>query len=357
MIGNFMRKLEETICLDDEVNAIAAYIRLKWSPLDNLEQLVQDVRVAAEHAARAFFDEHAVWEVTVAADDAREAMLTKQYGDGRPTLCYYDAGCQLINNIRDGLHNVRAAALEIDGAWDYERSVDKVLFALQSKYPDLIGSRPIGWDRLEAGYNDFDGQEEFDGRGDQALFQGTKVESVGSGDFVIRTALPYVMYDEKCQGRKAHYVLVGAIFSQFLLITEHLNTHKACRDLEAVVSTLPQEHVFELAIEPQTPVLKTLIKQGKPYATRLEYEEAVAQVAVYDALSDAEKAFKRTESEASMAAFMDELTKPSARKSYKEHQAEKDLTIEPIKVLLKEALGETIHPGADSSHSHPRMRA
>lgn len=40
-----MKKLDETINLDDEVKAIVAYIGLKWTPIANLEQLVRDVRM------------------------------------------------------------------------------------------------------------------------------------------------------------------------------------------------------------------------------------------------------------------------------------------------------------------------
>lgn len=352
-----MKELNETICLDDEVKAIAAYIGLKWSPIANLEQLVQDVRIAAEHAARTLFEDHAIWEVAIAAEDARAAMLEQKYGDGPPNLRYYDAGSQLIDNIRDRLKDVRDAALSLDGQWDYERGVNKVLQSLAPKYPDLVGARPIGWDQLEPGYNDFDGQEEYDNRPDRALFQGTKTESAGSGDFVFRTALPYVMYDEKCQSRKAHDVLVGAIFSQFMLITEHLNTLNVCKDLEAVVATPPQEHVFELTIEPQTPVLKTLTKLGKPYATRLEYEKAVAQVAAYHALSDAEKELKIADQEARRKSFMAELMKPRAPESYEEYQTKKALKAAPIKAFLREALGESLEPGPETSAGAPlRMR-
>jgi len=356
-----MKTLNESISLDDEVKAIATYIGLKWTPIGNLESLVQDVRVAAEHAARALFEEHPVWEVTVAAEDAREAMLKQKYGDGRPTLKYYDAGCQLIDNIRGGLKDVRTAALNLDGKWDYEHIVNKVFQTLKPKYPDLVRARPNAWAELEANYDDDDGQEEYDSRPDRALFQGSKAEGTLSGDFVFRTALPYVMYDEKCQGPKAHSVLVGAIFSQFVLITEYLNTKKACKDLEAVIATLPQEHVFELTISPQTPVLKALIKLGKPYATRLDYEKAVAQVAAYDALSDAEKGLKEIENQASMDAFMAKLMKPSARESYDEILAAEAKKTAPIKVLLKEALGEIAKPGAEvkksaGAGSRPGMR-
>lgn len=341
-----MRSLDASINVDDEVKAIAAFIALKWSSIKNLEQLVQEIRLRAEHIARALFDEHDVFESLADAMDKRESTLKTAHKDSLVSVHYYDAGWNFFDTCRSQIGVVRKAALNSVAEWDYERHVGETLRSLTSSYPDLVGARPNGWAELAKGYNDFDGQEEYEPQSDKDQFQGVKVASVSSGDFVSRTALPYIIYDEIGHGRKAHYTLVGAIFSQFALIAEYVNTQKVRLEIEAIAAELPQELCFELRIQPKNPVLKALAHSDTSRPSKQNYEAAIEHVKAYHALSEAEKAIKDAEYDASNKAFMAKLLKPVAPLSYDAIQAQEKLKSAPFIQILNTAFVELLTDGA-----------
>lgn len=286
-----MKELTVDINLDEEVTHLAEFIRQKWTPIANIEALFTDIRDAALHAARGWFDQHEIWEFAVKLEDQRAAMLKKTLSDDLDVgLEYYDALCTLLSSVSRDAQPVRDAALAVDGNWDFSRVTSRLTSRLLETYPDLAPSRPLGWAELEKDYNDFDGQEAYDPRPDRELFTGSHVPGLQSPAFPGRVALPYVMYDEKCQGLKARGALVGAVFAHFLGIAEYLNTLELKTAIEKAFSGIhTPELLFERHVETDNKLLKVLIALARPSPSKEDFEKAVVAKAKFEALSEDEK--------------------------------------------------------------------
>ncbi|MBU9200094.1 hypothetical protein KTD31_01585 [Burkholderia multivorans] len=309
-----MKKLTADINLDHEVAHLAKFISQKWTPIENLHALFTEIRDAALHAARGWLDQHELWAATRDMEKARQELLMQALGpkDG-DAVEYYDALCTLLNSVGSSATEIRAAGLVLDGPWDYERRVKAVLASLTERYPALAVARPLGWEALEKGYRDFDGMEAYDPSIDHELFEGTLVEGPGAPDFTGRVALPYVMYDEVCQGRKASYVLVGAVYSHFLGIAEFLNTHRVMQDL---ATAFPQLHepvmLYERKVTTNNPFLKVAVALARPAPTKEEFEENLANKAAFEALSDEEKAQRKADNSKRILRLLDALKSSSS---------------------------------------------
>lgn len=288
-----MKNLTVNINQDEEVLHLAEFIRQKWTPIANLEALITDIRAKAWHAARAWFVEHDIFEYACELEDARVALLESSLGleEGDVSVSLYDAVCQLLHDISRESSMLRKAALDIDGPWDFERRSKNLTSELLAKYPDLEQARPLGWDQLEPGYSDFDGMEAYNPKPDRDLFQGVHIEHVRAVPFPGRIALPYVMYDEKCQGQKARVSLVGAVYAHFLSITEFLNTHTL---KAAIAEGLPnREHpemLFEHGLKDVGhPLLKALAQKARPSPTKENFEAHLASKMKVKELTEEER--------------------------------------------------------------------
>jgi hypothetical protein len=280
-----MKKLTAEIDLHEEVSAMADFISQTWTPIQGLEQLFAEIRDAAMWDARAWADRYEVFRCASQLVENREALLAPV----TTTMSDYDSVCQFLNDVRFQLGEVLDIARRIDGEWDYSRRVAQLYLPLSSKYPELSKTRPHGWDALAEGYSDFDGQEDYDPRADRERFKGTFIETSGAPDFAGRVALPYVMYDEKCQGRKAGRVLVGAVYTQFLGIAEKLNTLKVCEDLQRIKLLTSPHLEFEAVLGSRNPLVSVLEVLARPPQTRADLEKAEVSRKEFSALSEEEK--------------------------------------------------------------------
>lgn len=304
-----MKELSPNINLTDEVRAMAQYLAQKWTPIEGLESLLREIRDAALHESRAWLTAHSPGNLAHDLRAARAIALVQAPGDNDEKFIIerHDAVCHFLKEVGTLSGEVHKRALELDGGWDYTRRVDRLRAQLTSKYPDLAEARPRGWDELAQNYIDFDGQAEYDPRPDVAMFEGSCTESASSRHFVYRTALPYVMYDEKCHGRKASTVLVGAVFAQFLSIQEFLNTKRFERDLTAWVQQQPDAMVFSLSSVPDNPHLRVIAEEASAPRTEKEYQAALAQQREVQAMSEAERAALVAENQARTAEMLKRL--------------------------------------------------
>lgn len=310
-----MRKLEQVtgpLNFDQELKHLVDYIKLKWEPLADIEAIFKLAAAAALVDARAWFDKHTIWEAIMAVVEAREEALAA--GTGMRFAYHYDGPCHCLSQARHALDHVHAAALQLEHTpWDYSRQVSRLTSRIKAEYPQLANARPLGWALLANGYEDFDGQEEYcktQVRHDQALFQGLDAQGTLSPDFVYRTALPYVMYDEVCQCHAAPEVLVGAVYSYMMGLREHQNTREIVGALQhlAVYLPTPSAPAVGVLLSSWHPILAALLKiQEQPAPTREEYEKAVAQAAAFNALSPEERAARCQENEARADAWLKEL--------------------------------------------------
>lgn len=336
-----MKELTLGLDLDQEVAALASFVSMKWTPIAGITELFTEIRTAALWAGRAWFDKHLVWEAATRMEDAREELLKDAVGGGDAP--YYDAYCTLLSQLSRATDDAREAALMVDGKWDFERRTKQLTTAVMSKYPDLYTSRPLGWDALAENYCDFDGQEEYDPRPDRELFQGVKVQGTLSADFPGRVALPYVMYDEKCQSMKAYQVLVGAVFAHFLGIAEFINTRRLIEDLKAAVSpdVGAREVLFERKVETANPLLQFMLSDIRPAPTKAEFDEAQVQRAAWNALTEAERKAREADSAKEVSDLLASLLRGESRADgtadYNRREAERAEKGQRLNALLAAA--------------------
>lgn len=335
-----MKHLALDINLDAEVCAIAQYLAQKWAPIANLEAMVRDIRDAACHDARALVSS-SISTPIIDLRHQRVAVLTPALPEGSKTrhLAMFDAVSHFLQELTGPLVNIERQTLSIDGPWDSERRIGRLRAQLSAKYPDLPAARPLGWDVLAQGYVDFDGQEEYDDSQDVALFHGTRVNSHSASHFVARTALPYVIYDEKCQGRKAAEVLVSAVYAQFMGIQEFLNTERLARAMTDWVNAQPPTQVFELPALPDNPHVRVLATEVTPPRAEQAFHEFLAREQEFEALPEAEKARRRQANSARLVEMMQRLTADVKAENFGPGAAEAVRKSERIRTVLLAEFG------------------
>ena len=315
-----MKKLALPINVTTEAEALAAFIDQTWTAIPDIKSLFNEIRDAALHESRAWFDNYAVGFLAHDMMSARRGLLVTQLATEAEKEAgpFYDGVCHVLDQVWSHSDVVAKLGREIDGSWDYSDRVDAVYAKLAKKYPGLSSAKPLGWAALAKDYSDFDGQEEYDGRAANELFQGMDVSSAGSCNFVNNTALPYVMYDEKCQGRKAPRVLVAAVFSHFLGIREFMNTQEMCDALKALPLRTDPEVLFDIEMPTSSNTLmQVLLQMARAPYTAEDYQKSLDARAAYDAMSDEEKAARKVEADIETEAMIDRIRaqgdNPSAR--------------------------------------------
>lgn len=84
------------------------------------------------------------------------------------------------------------------------------------KHWDNLDCRPKGYAEFTEDYEDYSGMEEWDRDerpAQEKAFKGFDDATAGSFNFVAKTALPHVAYDDLYQGRDPLNVLIGACMS------------------------------------------------------------------------------------------------------------------------------------------------
>ena len=138
-------------------------------------------------------------------------------------------------NLIMGQHRIQNLVL---GKFDFEDTTHALFKKITSQYPDWKKIQPHGWDKMLKKYEEFGGMREYDLQKDRNNFQGVKSEMY---DFPRRIALPYVMYDEKEQGRHRVQVLLSAVFAQASYVLEYNNSHELAQEIERVHPLLATE--------------------------------------------------------------------------------------------------------------------
>lgn len=110
--------------------------------------------------------------------------------------------------------------------WDYERVVDNIVAEVKNNFPFASKARPKNYKNFAKDYEDYKGMAELNSKELKELFGGMDSGTATSHSFEKRTALPHVMYDDKCQGRKPIVTLVGAMVGHAYLMNENNNGYK-----------------------------------------------------------------------------------------------------------------------------------
>lgn len=330
-----MKTLTADINLDEEVGHLAEFIRLKWSPISDIEPVLTKIRDAALETARGWFDDHTLNVEAGKLEDARAAMLKRELDLANDSsVAYYDALCTLLGSVSLDARNLREAAEALDGDWNFGTRVGKLHAHLADQYPSLVGARPLGWCDDELSDADERALQKRE-HADCAKFNGAAVRSTLAPEFPIRAALSSVMFEEKSRGRKATSSLVGAAFAHFLGIAKFLNTVKLVNDLPAALPQLEEPVVlFERTYSTANPVLKAAFELAPAGPTKAAYEECVAHQAQFETLSTEEQAERIADNGDTIAKMLERLM--SAPKADQEQQwaAEKQHRINVLRAAF-----------------------
>lgn len=248
------QKEKNTISLFDqekEIQAIKNYISTTWDGADKFD-------------SDAFFNK--VWDMS------NELLKNKydQYGFSE----LYDSLKEvqelpniLINghmNSSELLMNFIISSSKLSDSLkksnDFEKSVNSILSKTKSEFPEAKNMKPKDWIKFGKNYRDYQGMDELDTDSLKKLFNGIHSGTAGTSSFEVRTSLPHVMYDDKCQGRKPLEVLVGSIFCHSYVMNEKNNATKMINEWKLLVEKLEEQPVKELQFEFQEPLNKALLE-------------------------------------------------------------------------------------------------
>lgn len=267
-----MKQLSIDINLDDEVQAIVAFLTYKWEPLANLTGLISAIRDVALHDARGWVDR---FDAGSAADDlanARRTLLDTEVG---PDADYYDAYQHILDSafrLGDTFYNT---GLNLDGPWNYEKNVKRLAWRLTGDFPGMTAWVPTGYAQAKE-LNCHDLCEAYEPALDRELFNGSKVEGILSGTLPMRVALPYVLVEQD-RGREPWITVIGAVYAQFLGIASFKNTAGFVAALSTAFPTDTPAVVFALPDLPENPFLRALVQLSGPLPTELAYKGALRQ--------------------------------------------------------------------------------
>lgn len=265
-----------------EIDAMVRHTITRWDNVPDLKTLFELAYQRAAHDARFWFDTYALSEAMHDKSDERDALLKTFCADDEADMLWlYDNCATLYRGAASQAMRLRDVARDADGKWDFSDRADRVYKEAATLFDGLSNARPKGWDALAKDYTDFDGMSEYN-PADARAFEGANTASAGADGFSGRIALPYVMYDEFCQGRKASRVLVSSAYAHFLQIAQHLNTVAMLEEFERLDFRESElKPVFGLQVTSQNPLVATLLQiavggpDGQKLASEAEYLESL----------------------------------------------------------------------------------
>jgi hypothetical protein len=299
-----MKKLDKSpVDFDHEVAAITDFLSTRWNVLPNMEALVRAAALLGWKAGRAWIDRNALNSSTLLRMRHRESFLKQHLPSAHAEQArWYDAGCRYLDELPRMVEELSEVGLHLDGQWDFERRTKRAFWSLADEFPGLSELKPLGWEKLYESYTDFDGMEEYcetQQASDENEFKGSCVSGAVSAPFPGRVALPYVMYDEVCQGRSAAMTLVSAIYAHFLGLREHQNSCEVNAALEALdLGDRRPEVVFELKPSSPHPLNQLLLEMARTRVDSTSAAEMQQQYAQSCACAEAFEKLSPQEQEA-----------------------------------------------------------
>lgn len=301
-----MKTPTANINLDEEVGHVAEFLSRKWTPINDVQAIIGDIRDVALHAARGWLDAPALWEYAAQLKDERKRLLEKSLGFP-PDSCAscYDSVAALLDQVSVLADRIAEAGHKLNGDWNFESRSKSLVRRITSKYPQLVGARPAGSDSLVWVQPNGPGWDMLDLDVDRELFKGAGVTPGFASDLPSSISIHLV----RLRGQRASTQLIHAVFTHFLNIIRLVNTEKVKIDLVTALPRLREPTMlFERDdVKTANPFLKVAFELAPPAFTKAQFDKSLAGAAVFDALPDDEKAKKRKEIEEDMVASLDSI--------------------------------------------------
>ena len=223
---------------DKELLAITNYVASTWDGFDkvNAPEFFSKIWNDVTELTKNKFDQHAFHNMVV--------KLRDDYPSGSEPKLINDKieSSGLVIGIVLGRSSL---ADIVNGNWDYEKNVNKILAEVKKEFPDAGKLKPKGWSQMAKGYSDYEGMSDLDHESLRASFKGMDSGTAGASSFEVRVSLPHVMYDDKCQGRKPLEVLVGAMLGHAYVMAEQNNSSKMLTEWVSLMDKLETSNAVQ----------------------------------------------------------------------------------------------------------------
>jgi hypothetical protein len=336
-----------------EVRAVSDFVRLKWSPIENLETLVSELQVRAFHDWRSFFDPSlAGFSSTLSAlRGKREEILAQDFsGVQLEVAIQMDQPAKIIQHLIGSALTLKDNTRLLDGKWSFERSSASVSKGARLRHPGLSHALPLAWSDQAAADRD-SSLDSYDVEAEAALFEGTDLEAARTFPFHQAISYRHVLHNLEESGKKPADTLISSIYSHFLGVREYLNTAELVSSIEDMTDWQAPGLVLAGDFHASTPLLAVMLQLAPAEEAAHDLDATVASVIKardeYASLHDEEKAHRREKVLAETREMMRAMTNPTDKE-----KAEEQAENQKIHDLLVRAFGsgsKTV--SADSEHS------
>lgn len=307
-----MYRAKDKIETQAELEALVEYVEKRWVGLPNIREIFQLVWDRGLERSQFCVEKYGLTDIISDWSDERrdyanwekaKSPLSKEQVENS---IFSDAIENLGYNMLMGLNKVNDIVMK---DWDYSKICKELVGEVKKLYPEATKARPKGWKALSKDYSDFKGMDEYcenQAHIDWDDFKGCNSNSAGASGFHGRVALPYVMYDDKCQGRKPLEVLVGAIFAHAYFVAGHNNKVDLINEITELKENLNQpqyyqEIQYEVPMDNVSPLLRAIVavKNQKDRPTEHEFRQQLKDSweakLKFEQLSPEEKAIRKSE--------------------------------------------------------------
>lgn len=229
-------KINPLVNPENEIKYIIDYISKTWDGFDTPETKEGLIKVwdSANNLLKNQFDQYIFLNFMKHLYDFKDFSPVSINGVNSQELPLYF----ILSN--SALHD------SVQKSFDYSKSVRSILSSIKTEISELTKVKPKGWNAFSKDYIDYQGMSDLDHNELKILFNGMDSGTAGCSSFEVRTALPHVMYDDKCQGRKPLEVLVGAMLTHAYVMNEKNNGSKMLKewvDLKKQIEENPRQNI------------------------------------------------------------------------------------------------------------------
>lgn len=271
-----MKPLGDSIDVQFEIRSIASFARETWDGIpEDFELIVTKIQEQAFKDAKNWVVPYSLTPLLRdAIEKRREELIDHHDFPSAEKLLTHDVKFRGIFNLI--LYSDELYCTKEKEGLDFEREVT-IAYRLALRMGSRINeARPRGWEDAIRGYEDFDGMESYDPRVDEDRFKGSNTCGPGVAPLPSKLALPYVLYDHVCQGRRAELVLIASIYGHFLGIKEHINTLELKEAVSALVDKEFPVPMIGGRLHSDHPLVEAALQKGGE-STVADYEESLAR--------------------------------------------------------------------------------
>lgn len=319
-----MYKATEKIDTKKELDYLIEFTQKKWSDNGDLSKIITAIWNSVEPLTVNMFDRYGFIDSTLPWAKQREDSpkwnnhLSKHEKD---LIYIYDAIHSFLRDFSSSANRLYDISMK---KWNYEKIVKKITSDIKNEFKNTSDIKPIGWEELARNYTNYDGMDEYSRKSqnkDKKAFKGCDSSGSTSFGFPGRTALPYVMYDDKCQGRKPFEVLVGAVLAHVFFVNTHNNTIKILDNLNEMKKEWDKDiyftkiqHKIDINSLTDNNIIKAIYSLKTKYVEKKSPEEfenimkeKIQSKINFDALSPEARAAKIAENQTFISKMMSSL--------------------------------------------------